>query len=354
MVAFHLLVAMVQLIKLMETIDSQVKPVPPSLIKSLMAGFDAVSNHIGLILFSISLDLLLWLGPHLFLSDLIQSVFNQAASLPELNTPEMTDMIKASRDMWVLFGERFNLLSALRAYPVGVPSLMAGRSPTVLPGGAPLGVEVPSFGSTIGLWFLLTMIGLAAGAFYFIVVKQVALSKKLDLNQALIDWPWSLLQVVYLSLFFIALLVGVSIPFSCLLSLFVLTGFNLGPFAILIFGGILAWLLFPLIFSPHGIFINHRKMWASVRDSVRLTRMTLPSTGLFILIIMLLSEGLDLLWNSPADASWFILVGVIGHAFITSGLLAASFIYYHDADLFVQNLLKQANLASLQDQMDKA
>jgi len=345
---------MVQLIKLMETIDSQVKPVPPSLMKALMAGFDAVSNHVGLILFSISLDLLLWLGPHFFLSKLIQSVFNQATALPELNTSDMKDMIQASRDMWLLFGERFNLLSALRAFPVGVPSLMAGRSPTVFPGGIPLRLEVPSFGTTIGLWLLLTLVGMAAGTFYFIVVKQAALTKKLDLRQALVDLPWSLLQVIYLTLFFIALLVGVSIPFSCILSLLFLTGFSLGQIAILLLGGILAWLLFPLIFSPHGIFVNHRKMWPSVRDSIRLTRMTLPSTGLFILVVLLLSQGLDLLWNSPADASWFTMVGVIGHAFITSGLLAATFVYYQDADRFVQNLLHQAKLASLQDQMDKA
>jgi hypothetical protein len=345
---------MVQLIRLMETIDSQVKPVPPSLMKALMAGFDAVSNHIGLILFSISLDLLLWMGPHFFLSELIQSVFNQAAALPELNTPDMTNMIQASRDMWSLFGERFNLLSALRAYPVGIPSLMAGRSPTSFPGGVPIRLEVSSFSATIGLWLLLTLVGLTAGTFYFIVIKQAALTKKLDFRQALIDWPWSLLQVIFLSIFFIALLVGLTIPFSCVLSLLVLTGFSLGQFAVLIFGGILAWLLFPLIFSPHGIFVNHRKMWASVRDSVRLTRMTLPSTGLFILVILLLSEGLDLLWNSPSDVSWFALVGVIGHAFITSGLLAASFVYYRDADRFVQSLLHQAKLASIQDQMGKA
>jgi hypothetical protein len=42
-----------------------------------------------------------------------------------------------------------------------------------------------------------------------------------------------------------------------------------------------------------------------------LTRLTLPSTSLFILAFVLLSEGLDVLWNVPDNTSWFLLLGII-------------------------------------------
>jgi hypothetical protein len=60
----------------------------------------------------------------------------------------------------------------------------------------------------------------------------------------------------------------------------------------------------------------------------RLVRLTLIPTGIMLLLVLVISQGLDLLWRLPAADSWFSVVGVIAHAFIAAGLLAATFIYY--------------------------
>ena len=337
---------MVQFIWLMNTTDPQVLPAPPSLMKALMAGFDAISNHVGLIIFPVVLDLFLWLGPHIQIFSLIRSFFNQAGILQEMQAPETADMMKATRDAWLGLAEHFNLLSLLRSYPVGIPSLMVTRAPVSGPNGGPVVWEASSWLLVIGLWVVLSLIGLLAGSYYFSLVGQAALNHEVQWGLSLQQWPWTALQVILLALFWLALLIGVSIPFSCLLSLAFVAGAGVGGFGFLIFGGLLAWLLFPLVFSPHGIFVYRQKMWASVKEGVRLTRLTLPSTGLFLLIVLLLSEGLDLLWEVPAESSWFSLVGVAGHAFITTGLLAASFVYYRDADRWVHRMLQQAKMSS--------
>jgi hypothetical protein len=119
-----------------------------------------------------------------------------------------------------------------------------------------------------------------------------------------------------------------------------LFGIPLGQFAFFIYIGIILWLAFPLIFSAHGIYVNHLGALASVRRSMVMTRMTLPTTALFILSVFVISEGFDLLWRVPPETSWLTVIGVGGHAFITSALLAASFIYYRDADLWTQGTLK--------------
>jgi uncharacterized membrane protein YdcZ (DUF606 family) len=59
-----------------------------------------------------------------------------------------------------------------------------------------------------------------------------------------------------------------------------------------------------------------------------LVRFFLPGTGFFLLIALIISQGLDLLWSSPPTSSWLTLVGIFGHAFIYSALFAASFVYY--------------------------
>jgi hypothetical protein len=85
-------------------------------------------------------------------------------------------------------------------------------------------------------------------------------------------------------------------------------------------------------------------MWISVRASARLIRLMMPRTSLLFLAILVISEGLDTLWRVPAENSWLSLVGVIGHAFVSTSLLAASFVYYRDATRWVQRLIQQSLL----------
>jgi hypothetical protein len=337
----------------METTDTQALPAPPSLIKSILAGFDAISNHISLILFSVAMDLILWLGPHLGLSELIRSLFDQAAALPNMNTPEMADMVSASRAMWSALADKFNLMSVIRSYPIGVPSLMISTAPTLVPGGSPRVWEVSSLGAAFGIFILLTLLGLLIGTLYFQLIAQASLEGTIMWRETLSRWPWSALQVLLLALVWVALLAALSIPFSCLLSFALVVGAGVGQFAILLFGGLAVWMLFPLVFSPHGIFVFQRPMWTSLRDGIRVTRATLPSTGLFLLIVLVLSEGLDMLWRVPPETSWLTVVGITGHAFVTAGLLAATFVYYRDAMLWLQGLLERSKIALMNEESNK-
>jgi hypothetical protein len=258
------------------------------------------------------------------------------------DTPGQADILKMNKDALLALGERFNLLSLLRTYPVGIPSLMVSRSPLEIPGGFPAVINIASPAAAFGLWLVLGLIGLTAGTLYFALIAQAVLYDGFDWRFSLASWPWASLQVVFLALFFIALFLGISIPFSCMLTLMLMSGLGQGQLPMLLLGGIFGWLLLPLVFSPHGIFVHRKTMWSSLWDSIRITRMTLPATGLFLLLALVISEGFDMLWVVPAENSWWTIVGVFGHAFITSGLLAASFAYYNDAHRWVQALLQKA------------
>ena len=77
---------MVKLNVAMNAPKLNVVSVPPSLTKSLMAGFDTISNHIWLIIFTILLDMLLWFGPRLSVFGLFQRAFEQILSIPEMKS----------------------------------------------------------------------------------------------------------------------------------------------------------------------------------------------------------------------------------------------------------------------------
>lgn len=310
---------------------------PPSLMKSLMAGFDAISNHVSLVLFSVLLDLLLWFGPHVRIAKLFEPVFQQAAAYPEMESAGTLDLLR-------LGAERLNLLSVVRTFPIGIPSLMAGRSPIETPYNKPLWLDISTLGVGVGLWFLFILIGLAIGTLYFSVVAQATLSTGISWRATFHQWPWNFAQVILLSLFWFLLIAIFLVPLSCVLSILFLLGIGVTQFPLLIalfLGGILVWLMIPLFFSPHGIFAKHRPMWISLIQAVRMSRITFSTTGLLILVIVLLSEGLDVLWNVPAEGSWLMLIGIAGHAFITTGLLSATYIYYRDADLWLEQTVQQ-------------
>lgn len=312
-----------------------------------MAGFDAITNHMELVLFPVLLDLFLWIGPHLRIRSLINEFLDSMLSMQGMDSAELTNFTNFSQDFWSLVAERLNLFSLLRTYPVGVPSLMAGSQPVEAPTGLPLSWDLSSALLIIFVWGALSVIGLLAGALYYSLVADAALERRTGLREMINGYPRMALQVVLLALFWVALLFALMIPGSCFVSLVALSGLPFAQFALFLFGGFLIWVFFPLLFSAHGIFVAGSQMWGSVRSSFRLTRLTMPKTAIFFVILFVINEGLAVLWRVPEEGSWFTLVGVIGHGFVTTGLLAASFIYYRDAARWVERIIQQAKFSTL-------
>jgi len=324
----------------MDKIESQVMHAPPNTITSLRAGFDAVANQIVITIIPIMIDLLLWLGPHIQIKTLINNFFNQMISTSSLYPTQSGDVISQISDVMRSTVSQFNLLSLMRTIPVGIPSLMAFRLPLEIPNGLPIFVDLSNIFVAAAAGIGLLVIGLLGGSFFYIMITQISLNGRIELNKIIKDWLWSSLQVISLALALLILFIVVSVPSSCVISVIALLGLPLGQFAFFLYFGVMLWLAFPLIFSAHGIFVNHNNAFVSVQKSMVLTRMTLPTTSLFLLSILAISEGLDILWRVPPENSWLTLIGVGGHAFITSALLAASIIYYRDADQWTQDALR--------------
>ena len=321
-------------------VQSKTNGIPhPQLIGSLRAGFDTVANHIGLILFPVALDLFLWFGPHFQVKPIVSRMLAEITANPAFNTPQMSDMIKSSQAFWSAWADHFNLASALRAFPVGVSSLMTSIMPLDTPLGTPAILSIGSLGRALVIWILFSLVGLILGSLYFSAVARAIHGQNIPSGVA--SDLWDALQVVFLAISVIVVLSMILIPAFFLLALLALISLDIAQFAIIIVFLVMIWILVPLLFSPHGIFVYRQNAWRSMLTSVRLVRFILPGTGLFFLAILVLSQGLDLLWQVPATNSWMSLVGIAGHAFVTTGLLASSFVYYRDAMHWVQEFLQR-------------
>jgi hypothetical protein len=330
--------------------DSQLTlPPAPNLIGAIRSGFDAIANHILLILFPIILDLILWAGPRFKLTGLIKSISDQLFKVYSVQDPGMAELIQPVQAVWTEIAEQFNLLAILRTYPVGITSLMVAQLPAASPFGVMASWEIDSFGGAFIAFILIALIGIILGTLYFLVVAQAAVIGDVSWREAIEQWPRASLQMLYLGILWMVLLIFITIPGSFLLSLVALSGVSYGQCALFIFAGIVFWLILPLVFSPHGIVMNQNNFFTSVKLSALLTRKTLPTTVLFILVIFLLSKGLDILWLVPSETSWLLLVGILGHAFVTTGLLASSFVYYRDALKWLRDMVKVRKLKAIKE-----
>ncbi len=312
---------------------------PPRLMAMLLAGFDTAASHLGLILFPIALDVWLWLGPHLRIETLILDTLREVA--PPVRNPAdaNAELWQAAQSMWQELAPRFNLFTAVRSFPVGVPSLMAARLPVATPWGQAPGTELEHWLGVGVAWSGLMLVGVLLGSLYFLLTAGAAAGETWSGRILLHRWLHAAAQVFFLTILWMAV-VGVSAVPVGVFSMLMATASGIGLVILLFLGGLLMWIVIPLLFAPHGIFVYRQSVFQSIRSGVRLVRMTMPTTSLFFLAVFVISRGLDVLWNIPPDTSWFVLVGIFGHAFITTALLAASFIYYREAGQWIQKMLE--------------
>ena len=325
----------------MKTVDSQSMISHPKPIASFLAGFDSITTHIWLIVFPVVLDLIIWLGPHFKIQALIEAAIAQITNASGLSFSPPAETAQMSKEFWSFVAERFNLLTMVRSIPVGIPSLMAGSSPIKIPYGDPTFIDFSSGMSALATWIFLGLVGLTLGTFYYIVVCQASMNGKVNLRQALAQWPGATVQIVALALLWMFIFLVITLPASCVISFFLASGMLFGQVIFFFLFGLLLWVFFPLLFSAHGIVVYRLNLMASVRYSVMITRLNLPATSLFFLILLLISQLLDIVWRWPAEDSWFALIGILGHAFVSTGLLAASFIFYRDANQWLKKSITQ-------------
>ena len=318
-------------------------PPPPGVMSSLRAGFDTVSTHVSLILLPVALDILIWLGPRLsvygLLDPFIRMMFEQARQ--GMTSSADINRFAAFQSLFGELIERFNLwslLGKLQMFPIGVSSLMAQTMPMETPFPSKMVMEISSLPVLLGLGFLLIIAGWVLGALYFRWVSGIVMGAK---RGAGISSGWAIIQTLLLSVIWVIGILMFFIPVTLLLTVLTMLSPTLasGVFFVLLL--LSFWLVVPLFFTPHGIFMRQQNAFYSIFTSLRMARFALPTSGLFVLCWFLLSIGLNYLWSVPPADSWMTLVGIGGHAFITTALLAASFVYYRDMNNWLQTVFER-------------
>lgn len=324
-------------------------PPPPGVVGSLRAGFDAIASHLTVILIPLALDLFLWLGPRLHVDRLFQPIFDEMSRYARYSGFPSADLKTLQENSALILAQlqEFNLLSVLRTFPIGVFSLMSGAMPNQTPLGAPSIIQVDSVFTLFGWIVLLIFMGWMCGGLFFRWVSLVVVDPAHPVDNRV---GQSILQTMLMSVMYFILGIMLGTPLLIVLALIMAASPLLAQGLLLILGLLSMWLVVPVFFSPHGIFLRRQNVFSSIYSSLRMARFTMPTSSLFVLSVLLIAYGLNFLWNIPASDSWMALVGIFGHAFVTTSLLAASFIYYRDMQVWLQTVFEKlkANLPTQQ------
>ena len=314
-------------------------PPVPGVFQSLRLGFDVVSSHVWLVVLPIAFDVFLWLGPRLSAGQVYSSLLANMLAvfkdrpLPEAETKALSDFVEAVN--------RIIGFSWLRTFPIGISSLDSFTLPENLTVQTPLGtqtvIQLGSILSLLGWTCLIILTGWVGGSLYFRLVSITTLGRE----EAGVSMGRALVQTVLLSIvlnigFFmvflpVSMIVGAVGLFSPVLSTAILFSLALLSY----------WLIVPLFFTPHGIFASRQNAFHSMYSSLRVSRFTFPTSALFVLTVFVVASGLNFLWRVPASDTWMKLVGIFGHAFISTMLLSASFAYYRNINAWLQVVLEQ-------------
>jgi hypothetical protein len=294
---------------------------PIGLIAAIAGGMDAVIQAWWIPLFPALIDLFLWFGPRLSVLPVIRRTL---ATVTDAVGPN------PAADLILEAGRELNYFALITVAPLGVPSLMAFKIPQATPWLTPRVLDVHSISLWIALFAALSLAGLLIGGVYLALIAQQVRDGRPDLGRLarLLPRYWLSILGLLLALFLLLLLLG--IPFAIIVGLISTFSDWVAMLLTWVAFMLVLWLIFHLFFAIHGLLLSEEPLRQAVWTSVRLTAYnSFPTMGL-IAIILGLSAGLNFLWSLPAADSWMLLVGIAGHALVTSGLLASTFVYYQD------------------------
>jgi hypothetical protein len=306
-------------------------PAPPiGVIESLTTGFETVAGRLTLILIPLILDLVLWAGPRISYEPALKS-------LSQMEGENSQNSNIWQQLLFPLFPEEyFHPMTSEQYMPVlAVPSVMAIRDARELPFAAtPPVIPVSSISGLVIAGLIALQVGVLTLIPYWGFIGHAVLTEPVKFGRMVKQVLSVSAQVLVFEIVVGAVTCMVLFASLMALSAMWLVGregaYPLVWILVIILLSICLTVNLLLCFTLHSMILNRRNILAAMWDSMRVVQWNMPSTlGLQMLTIMIYF-GMQVIWRMADPGSWAALIAIVGNAFISTGLAAASFVFFKD------------------------
>lgn len=301
--------------------------------RTLKASFDLTSRHAWLILIPFALDLWLWLGPRLSIEAVSRPLVEQWVTIVKEQGQE--NPLFAGEDVMNSVEEtmtRFNLFVLLDTPLVGIPILLNTVSPaqTPLPTSK---IAVESAEALISNYLWLTLAGVVLSATYFSLIAELVTSGQIDWQRWITRrFPYSFLFLFLYGLLMLILFFVITLFFSLFYALSPFLGAILLFFLLL--GGM--WVVLLCSFVIQAIAFNGVGPFRAIAASMVIVRNYFPYAFVFVIISYLLTQLVTMVGLAADSGTWLTVVNLAGHAFVTTAICVAFFLFYRDRTLEIE------------------
>lgn len=305
---------------------------PPGIIDTLSAGFGKINRILWILLIPVLLDLFLWQGPRLSAAPVARQALDWYSSQVAVMSPAAGSTLPGQEQVRQGLEEAvssFNLFSILALNIASVPSYMVEQTIS-----RPAAAEVRTTLDFVLMVMALGLGGLLLGAGYLGFIAQQIRGDETN-GWALLSRVmhyWLNIAGAVLAIIMMGLLIA--FPISAVLTLALLVSQSLGGALLLLIGaglqvGFFAALIY-LFFWVDAIVVSGVGPLRAARNSMMVVNRNFwPAVGLMLLSFIILA-GTRIVWELLANQSMGLVPGILGNAYIASGLSAASMLFYRD------------------------
>jgi membrane-anchored glycerophosphoryl diester phosphodiesterase (GDPDase) len=208
-------------------------------------------------------------------------------------------------------------------------------------------ITVPSVFLVLPLGVILAVAGLALSAFYLQWLGRRVIAE----TESGLSGPrsalnlWGNLLLLTLLLLVVLSVMGMAVLF--LASFIGLFWMPMAWFMMLVASSFGLFIAVHLLFTIPGIVQLRRGLFQAIRESLLLTRSDFFNVSFLLLLIFVISRGFNFVWTLPAFDSWSAVIGLAGHAFVSTALTATLFIFYQERLNYLE-ILQQIRAAKAQ------
>lgn len=324
---------------------------PIGVFEALRNGLDLTSSKLWLVAIPLVLDLILWMGPRVSLKPALEEPYEQYMAAFEAAMEDMNGDQEAVQPNERLFLDHYFLLIGIPPF-LGMPSVISN---TQLPREVhdlpfpiePTTIQVTSAWGLMFTFFLSIAINIAVFSVFSVLVAS-----SVHVETAPKDVAGWARHITLTFLQFLAALVLIAIVMFLLLFPFLLPGVLLAfvgmvgsniptliASTVALIGWVLIfWLATFIVFTGHGVTLYKKNILFALWDSIRVVQWNTSATMFMLLTVIVLYVLFRLLWFTAPTDSPATLIAIIGNAFVNTGLLAATYIFYQDRHRFWEEM----------------